>query len=30
MSVEAMQFWVIVLAGLLIIDVAWEIFKKRR
>jgi hypothetical protein len=27
MSADAMEFLVVVLAGLLIIDVAWEVFK---
>lgn len=29
MSIEAMEFLVVVLAGLLVIDVAWEVFKIR-
>jgi hypothetical protein len=27
MSVDALEFLVVVLAGLLVIDVAWEVFK---
>lgn len=29
MSVDALEFLVVVLAGLLIIDVTWEVFKIR-